>query len=212
MKEDDEFIIDGDFINGTFSSRAPKVKLNTVRFLFKDSSAFLLMIIFLFFALIGGLLFALWSKILGGMILVIALMVAALNWRYISVRKLEFKNAVLCPGIVIEERPPTVLILANMTCDGSGQKAWAVKSENCRSLHPFPHQLGTRVPCVSAFLGSGDEGSWDQMISYPLTSGTGNRQKLHETLARLSDEEEWQILEDAIRQKKFPAIGKTLRL
>jgi hypothetical protein len=65
---------------------------------------------------------------------------------------------------------------------------------------------------VSAFLGSGDEGSWDKMISYPLTSGTGNMQKLNETLARLSDEEEWQILEDAIRQKKIPAIGKTLRL
>ncbi len=215
MKEDhgeEETIIDGDIVGGTFSSRAPKIKLNPVRFLFRDSTVYLIFKFFLLFAVIGGLVFALWSKIIGGILIAIALLIAFSIWRYISLRKIEFLNAVLCPGIVVHQKPPTVLILSNMACGGASEPVWGVKVEDCQSLRPFPNRIGTRIPCVTAFQGTGFGGSWDQMVSSPLTSGTGNRKKLDEALSRLNDEEEWQVLENAILREQYPEQGKTLQL
>lgn len=210
--EEDKIIIDGDVVRGTFSSRAPKVKLEPVRLLFRDSTVFLIFKIFLFLAVVGGVVFAFWSKIAGGVLLVVALLIAVTIWRYISLRKVEFQNAVLCPGIVIAQKPPTVLILANMACGGTKEPIWGVKIEDCTSLRPFPNKVGQRIPCVTAFQGSGYGGSWDQMVSSPLTSGTGDKKKLKAALSRLDDEEEWQVLEFAIQHQCFPEIGKTLRL
>ena len=213
MNEDeDEIVIDGDIVGGTFSSRAPKVRLNPVRLLFKDSTVYLIFKIFLFIGVVGGVVFAFSSKIAGGILLVLALLIAVTIWRYISLRRVEFQNAVLCPGIVISQKPPTVLILANMACGGAKEPIWAVKMEDCRSLRPLPNKVGQRIPCVTAFQGSGFGGSWEKMVSSPLTSGTGNKKKLEEALSRLDDEEEWQVLESAIQQECFPEIGKTLRL
>jgi hypothetical protein len=48
--------------------------------------------------------------------------------------------------------------------------------------------------------------------SSPLTSGTGSRKLLDEALARLNDEDEWRILNDAVEKKKVPTIGKTLHI
>ena len=210
--DQDEIIIDGDFVGGTFSSRAPKIKLNPVRFLFRDSTVFLFFRVFLFLAAVGGLVFALWSKIFGGILLAIALLVAFSIWRFTSLRKIEFQNAVLCPGIVIAEKPPTVLILANLACGGAKEPIWGVKMEDCRSFGPYPNKIGQRIPCVTAFLGTGYGGSWDRMISGPLTSGTGDQKKLNEALSRLNDEEEWRVLEFAIQQECYPEMGKTRRL
>lgn len=212
MNDEDPIVIDGDIVGGTFSSRAPKVNLNPVRFLFRDSTVYFIFKLFLFFALVGGLLFAFWSKIVGASLLVIALLIAVAIWRYISLRKVEFRNAVLCPGIVVAQKPPTVLILANMACGGSNEPIWGVKMEECRSLRPLPNKVGQQIPCVTAFQGSGFGGSWDKMVSTPLTSGTGDKKKLAEALSRLDDEEEWQVLELAIQQECFPDLGKTLRL
>ncbi len=212
MNDEDPITIDGDIVGGTFSSRAPKVKLNPVRFLFRDSTVYFIFKIFLFFALVGALVLAFWSKVAGAILLVIALLISASIWRYISLRKVEFRNAVLSPGIVVAQKPPTVLILANMACGGSREPVWGVKMEECRSLRPLPNKVGQRIPCVTAFQGSGMGGSWDKMVSSPLTSGTGNKKKLEEALSRLDDEEEWQVLEFAIQQECFPEIGKTLRL
>lgn len=210
----DEFDEMGDIVNGTFSGRAPKIKLDPLRLLRRDLALSLLFKIFLFFAIVGGALVAISWKILGGILLVIAVLLAVLIWRFIGNRKTEFQNAVLSPGIVISESPPTVLILANMASDGEYGDApiWGVKKEDSRSLEPFPNKIGQRIPCVTAFLGTRLEGSWDQMVSSPLTSGTGDRKKLEEALSRLDDEEEWRILEMAIQQNRIPEIGKTLRL
>ncbi len=211
-ENEDPIVIDGDIVGGTFSSRAPKVKLKPVRLLFRDSTVYLIFKICLFFAVVGGLLLAFWSKIVGAILVVIALLIAVTIWRYISLRKIEFQNAVLCPGIVVAQRPPTVLILANMACGGAKEPIWGVKMEDCRSLKPLPNKVGQRIPCVTAFQGSGFGGSWDKMVSSPLTSGTGNKKKLADALSRLDDEEEWQVLEFAIQQECFPELGKTLRL
>lgn len=210
--EEDKTFIDGDVLRGTFSSRAPKVKLNPVRLLFRDSTVFLIFKCFLLFAVVGGVVLAFWSKIVGGVLLVISLLIAVTIWRYISLRRVEFENAVLCPGIVIAEKPPTVMILANLACGETEEPIWGVKIEECTSLSPFRNQVGQRIPCVTAFLGGGYGGSWDQMVSSALTSGTGDKRKLSAALSRLDDEEEWQVLEFAIQQKCFPEFGKTLRL
>ncbi|MEM7601566.1 MAG: DUF3239 domain-containing protein, partial [Verrucomicrobiota bacterium] len=167
---------------------------------------------FLFFLLFAGLFFLFWSKIVGLCLLVLSILIAFVILRFINLRKVEFQNAVLSPGIVIAQKPPTVLILANMACGGSSEPIWAVKMENCRSLSPFPNQIGQRIPCVTAFLGSGFGGSWDAMVPNPLTSGTGDETELQEALSRLDDEDEWQVLEFAIHQKCFPKEGETLRL
>jgi hypothetical protein len=212
MNNQEEIIIDGEVVSGTFSSRAPKVKLNPFRLLFRDSILFLIFKILLLFVFVGSVVFAFWSKIAGGVLLVIALLVTVTIWRYISLRRVEFQNAVLCPGIVISQKPPTLLILADMSCGGTKQPIWGVKMEKCTSLKPFRSNVGQRIPCVTAFQGSGYGGSWDQMVSSSLTSGTGDKEKLTEAMSRLDDEEEWQILEFAIQQKRFPEIGKTLKL
>lgn len=212
MNDEDPVVIDGDIVGGTFSSRAPRVKINPVRLLFRDSTVYLIFKIFLFVAVVGSLVLAFWSKIAGAGLAVIAVLIAISIYRYISLRKVEFKNAVLCPGIVIAQRPPTVLILANLACGGSKEPIWGVKMVDCRSLRPLPNKVDQRIPCVTAFQGSGFGGSWDKMVSSPLTSGTGNKKKLKEALSRLDDEEEWRVLELAIQQECFPELGKTLRL
>ena len=213
MKDDrDEIIIDGEIVNGTFSTRAPKIRMNPVRLLFWDATLFFVFKIFLFLFVIGSLIFVFWTKILGGIFLAIGLLAAVCIWRYVSLRKMEFKNAVLAPGIVTAQNPPTVLILTNMACGDAEAPVWAVELKDCRSLSPFSAEIGTRIPCVTAFLGSGIGGSWDKMVSNPLTSGTGDRKLLDEALARLDDEDEWRILIEAVDKKKFPQLGKTLRI
>ena len=189
--------------------------MSPARLLFRDSMLFLVFKIFLFFFVVGIGVFAYWTKALGGIFVAIAVLLAITIWRYLSLRKIEFKNAVLNPGVVIARKPPTVLILANIAC--GGQKAakepiWAVEAVECRSLEPLPAEIGTRIPCVTAFLGSGFSGSWERMVSTPLTSGTGSRKLLEEALLRLSSENEWRILNDAVERKKVPMIGKTLRI
>lgn len=210
--DEEEFIIDGDIVNGTFSSRAPKVKLNSVRLLFRDTTVNFFFKVFLFLFLVGGGVFMLWSKVAGSIFLILAVVTAIAIWRYISLRRIEYQNAVLCPGIVVSQSPPTVLILANMSCGGAGKPIWGVKMEESRSFKPFPTEIGQRIPCVTAFQGSGFGECWDRMISSPLTSGTGNKKKLQEALSRLNDEEEWRVLEFAIQQERFPEGAKTLRL
>jgi hypothetical protein len=212
MKEDrDEIRIDSDIINGTYSTFAPKVTMNSARFLFRDCTLFLVFRIFLFFFVAGVVTFV-WLKILGGALIAIALLLAATVWRYLSLRKIEFKNAVLTPGVVIAQRPPTVLVLANLACDGRKTPVLGLKVEDCRSLEPLSAEIGTRIPCVTAFLGSGLGGCWDKMVSNPLTSGTGDRQLLGQALSRLDDEDDWRILNEAVEQKNIPTLGKTLRL
>ena len=212
MNDEDPIVIDGDIVRGTFSTRAPKVKLNPIRYLFRDSTVYTIFKIFLFFAVVGGLALTFWSKIAGAILLVIAFVIALSIWHYLNLRKVEFQNAVLCPGIVVQQKPPTVLILADMSCGGSNEPVWGVHLEYCESLRPLPNKVGQRIPCVSAFQGNGFSGSWDKMVCSPLTSGTGNKKKLKDALSRLSDEEEWQVLEFAIQQERFPEAGKTLRL
>lgn len=212
MSDHDEIHIDGDIVNGTFSTRAPKVRLRPLRFLWRDSTLFLIFIIFLTLFITGCIVFYFWSKIAGGILVVISFLFAFIVWRFIELRRIEFKNGVLCPGIVVCENPPTVLILANMACGGATTPVWAVTAQDCRSVKPFKCEVGNRIPCVSAFQGSGLGGSWDRMVANPLTSGTGDKNELSKALARLNDETEWHILQDAIRRKKFPEYGKTLRL
>jgi hypothetical protein len=212
MNLPDDITIDGDIINGTFSCRAPKIRLEPVRFMFRSGTSLFLLKVFLFFAVVGGLVFILWSKIAGVILFLPALLIAFLLWRLIGLRATEFQNAVLCPGIVIAENPPTVLVLANLTSDGSPDPVWGVKSESSKSLKPFKAIIGNRIPCAAGFLGDGLEGSWDDMVVNPLSSGTGDKAKLSEALARLDDETEWGVLEGAIERKMIPEYGKMLRL
>lgn len=208
----DDLSIDGDIINGTFSSRAPRISLVPFRFVFRNATTLFLLKVFIFFAVVGGLVFILWSKIAGSILFLPALLMAFAIWRSIGLRAIEFKSAVLCPGIVIGENPPTVLVLANLTCDGSPTPVWGVKAESCKSLKPFKPIIGNRIPCVAGFFGDGLEGSWDDMVINPLSSGTGDKAKLSEALARLDDETEWSVLQSAIQNKMIPENGKILRL
>src|SRR5262245_53448118 len=112
MEDHDEITIDGDIdaVYGTFSTRAPKIRMNPVRFLIRDCTLFFAFKIFLFFFGVGTLTFVYWTKVLGGIFLAIGLLFAISIWRYLNLRKLEFKSAVLTPGVVIAHTPPTVLI------------------------------------------------------------------------------------------------------
>ncbi len=142
MQRDDEIAIDSDIVHGTFSTCAPKVRMSAVRLLLRDSTLFFVFKIFLFFFVVGTLTFVYWTKVLGGVLLAIALLVGVTIWRYLTLRRIEFKNAVLTPGVVIAQKPPTVLILANMVCDGGKAPIWAVEAQDCRSLEPLPAQIG----------------------------------------------------------------------
>jgi len=99
MEHDEEITIDGDIVHGTFSNRAPKIRMNPLRLLLRDATLFLVFKIFLFFFVVGILAFVYWTKVLGSILVVIALLLAASIWRYLSLRKLEFQNALLTPGV-----------------------------------------------------------------------------------------------------------------
>lgn len=211
MPEHEDPGIDGDIVNGTFSTRAPKVEMSAMRLLSRDPSLGLLLKLMLFLLVVGVLLFALWSKIVGGLLIGLALLLVGFGHRYLGLRRTEFRHAVLTPGVVVAEKPPTVLVLANLAT-GGGDPVWGVRIEECRSFAPLDSRVGTRIPCVSAFLGDGVGGSWDQMVCQPLSSATGDPQVLGAALARLDDEEEWRVLEQAVAQQRIPGIGRTLRL
>jgi hypothetical protein len=95
MEEPAEIRIDSDIVHGTFSTCAPKIEMSPGRLLFRDSMLFLVFKIFLFFFVVGIGVFAYWTKVPGGIFVAIAALLAISIWRYLSLRKIEFKNAVL---------------------------------------------------------------------------------------------------------------------
>lgn len=197
----------GNLAGGSFSSRAPRTKLNVVRFLFRDSTVFLILKIFLFFLVAGVLTLAFWVLWIGIGLILIAVVVGGTIWRYISLRQVEFMNAVLSPGLVINEKPLVVLVLADLSSDGRNGPVWAVKSIEVNSVAPLRRKVGAKVPCVTAFQGSGLNGSWDNMICSLLTDGTGDKARIKEALDCFEDEE-WQMLSAVYAQDRFPALEK----
>ncbi|MEM9480594.1 MAG: DUF3239 domain-containing protein [Verrucomicrobiota bacterium] len=209
----EEINIDGEIVRDSFSTRAPKIKLNRFRYLFRDPSASFFLNLAVGFGLVAVLSWFAWSKIVGIIFLILAVLTCFGLARLLANRSTEFMHALLVPGIVVQENPPKILVLANLACGGASEEHWAVAlADSRRTLRPFSKEVGTRIPCVAGFLGDGFNGSWDKMIVHPLTSGSGNKKKLQDALERLNDDDEWEILEGAVRDKKFPLIGKTIRL
>ena len=204
MRDNDEFYIDGEIVNDSFSSRAPHVELEPLRFLFRNNTAQ-----FFVWILLGAFLLIVLSVVMGWLVfgVVVSLlfvMSTLVVSRMVAVRKIEFKNAFLAPGVLVSSDPLKIAILANMTCDGSGDERWAVHLTKTSDVRPFKSHVGTRVPCVCGFLGDGTNGHWDGIIGTLLSDGCSNREILDRSLKRLNDPEEWGILETAVRQGRLP--------
>lgn len=204
-------IYGGEVVNSSFSRRAPGVKLDAQRYIMRDfTTKFYLYVSIVF--LLGGLVsLALWSKIAGGIFLAISIFAGWIVWKVIQGRTIAFRAAVLAPGIVISEKPLEVLILTSMSTGMSDDPHWGLKKETPGCIKPYTAKVGTRVPCVTSFQGEGPDYSWGSMVCDVLTTGTGKAADLNGAMARLDDEEEWQILEKAIAANKIPGIGETLR-
>lgn len=205
---DEEFLrglgIDGDIVNDTFSSRAPKVKLNKLRFALRNETmGFVFKIIAFLSAFTLIFMIPGWYWISAFLGFVVIFMFWAQN-RYLNLRNIEFQNAVLAYGIVTAETPLTVVAMSNLSTSSSSGPIWAVQPIECKSLMPLDARLGSKIPCVVAFQGDGFS-AWSSMVSHTLSDGTGDSQILNQRLERLDTEagNEWEILENLYKIGKL---------
>jgi hypothetical protein len=201
--------IDGDIINGTFSTRAPKMNLKILRFILRDDSTRFIFNLGIFFCLVAALFLYLdWFWVSLVPLSFLALIAYAI-FRLVTLRRIEFKNAVLAPGIVVSQSPLEIVTIANLATGEATNDCWAVASSKCSSLSPLSDHIGSRIPCVVAFTGSGFSQSWDSMVTSIMTDGVRDFTGLNDCLERLENlaEEEWNILDKLRKDGRLDSLA-----
>lgn len=192
----------GDIVNETFSMRAAKVPLNFLRYC-RYSTPFRLFVqcMLLFASLAALLLFFRWW-ILGTLVALPALLLAAWLPRLRTYTARIFQNAALTPGVVVSTNPLEIVSLADMNT-GGGPASLAVKRVALRALPGYSTAAGTRFPCVSGFQDGPTTKCWGNFDPVPLSHGTGDAQLLAERAARL-DAAEFAELDALIAAGRIP--------
>ncbi|RYD72639.1 MAG: DUF3239 domain-containing protein [Verrucomicrobiaceae bacterium] len=204
---DEEIQDEGDIVNNSASTRAPKVRMNALRYFRRNSELGCVMNFVIIGLISSAILLSVGWPITGGIALVLTILLLMTIFWCISLRKIEFQNALLVPGVVISSAPLRIAVLAEMST-GGGRSVLAVKTIDCKETSPFSKTVGTRVPCVAAFQGDGRNGVWDQVVASSLADGCGDIKILQRCLNRV-DEEEWKTLEAFISRTTFP-VGERL--
>jgi len=118
----------------------------------------------------------------GGMVLVVlgaavGLAAAAVSGLTISIWHMNadhFRNGMLMPGVIVEEEPTALAVLADMG-NGSGPDYWGVYRLK-PDRPPARGRVGDWVPCVAIYkrAESGDADRWAWFSPVPLYYGVGD--------------------------------------
>ena len=227
MTRDDDTRIDGEIVNGSFSTSAPHVRMSTLRLIrFHPAARFLgavclvIVVVFLPAGFLGAALVnssgSRLLEVVGGLLLLVgnlALLVffAALFFlnRICKGMARIFENGLLTPGVVVSESPLQFVVLANMNT-GFGDGALAVQRFKVDRLPSHPNKVGTRFPCVSYFQDGPEVEVYGSFSAEPLSFATGRRKVLDSRLEKIG-EAAFARLEAAIAAGLVPAEEKAHR-
>ena len=211
--------IDGDIVNSSYSTRAPKIQPRFFRWVRYHSEFKLLFYAALVLLVVG---FAMWGGgmelgkrlegalagvakvfgVIGFLMLLLGIAVALLLrwlWKHTAI---HFANALLTPGIVISRDPLQVAVLANMST-GMGKTYHGVRRLDLPALPVHENEPGTRVPFSTTFLEGDHDGRWGDFNPEPICFGTGDRRRIDECLSRI-DNDEFEALETCVRSGWVP--------
>jgi len=197
-----------DDANDSFSTLPPEIKVSSMRLMTKHFALGCFFKIVLFFFIITAIFFALdWGVagyIFGFLAVVLFVALSLLTKRIAFI----FNNGLLVPGIVVEEGPLVLAVLANMDTAMEDEPVWAIKRLELSNLPCAEGVIGEVIPCVAGFQGEGLV-AWDDFDADPLSFATANIEDLKKNVARI-DKEEIEILQKYIEEKKIPTEEEPL--
>lgn len=145
---------------------------------------------------------ALW--LLGGMALLLAPAVAMYEAWLAHAWVKWFRDGLLIPGVVVSRHPLAIVGLADMGKDDESKgKEFAVARAALWSLPGYPHDIGTRVPCIAHFSCE-CKGRYLYFEPYPVCYGIGDHFDL-ELCAQRIGEASFQRLDALVARGLVPA-------
>jgi hypothetical protein len=197
--------IDGEIVNGSYSTLAPKIRPSFWRcaryhplFRFAVKLALVPALVAFPLGVIGDTLekaggrgiatFGAVLTFLGGLSTLAAIAAGVFVWRVWKRMAVFFENGLLTPGIVVSSEPLRVAVMACMS-RGWGQPCWGIRRLDLEKLPAHPHEPGTRVPFVSNFEPGELPDRWAGFNPDPISYGTGRRDRLDACVAKLGAEE-----------------------
>ena len=206
---------DGNIRNNSFSTSAPHVKLQTFHYLRSHDGMGCL---FKFLALPFIVMFVL--SLIGQMWLIAGIFLiptAAILWmlnRILANTRMKYQDALLTPGIIVEESPLRFAVLAPLanSSDFSPTSGDAIKVISTTRLPGHPKTKGTRIPCVSSFTAGEDMFYWKDFDPEPIAWGTKDPAEIKRCEEKIGIDA-FRELETYIAAGKIPTeLNKLMRL
>ena len=215
---------DGDIRNDSFSTCAPHVRLQVLRFLRHDPEVggvvrLMLVLAGVFAAaLLGTLALFLTGHWVWGALLTPVTWLAmkgarlALHLpRVLAAMRAAYQGALLTPAIIERLEPLTVVCLAALG-NGMGGDFWGLKRLQLRSLPVHPLRVGELFPCVSVFERGAAQEHWVDFTPRPIAWGTGDEAKIRDLVVKMGTVEPGH-LRRCLREGILPQeVGKVLIL
>ncbi len=193
--------IDGEIVNNSYSTLAPKIRASFWRYVRYDEVFRFAVLLALALALVafvlggigdtleksGGRGLATFGSVLvflGGLSTLAAIAAGVLVWKVWKRLAVIFENGLLTPGIVLSSDPLRVAVMACMS-HGQGQPCWGIRRLDLDKLPAHPHGPGTRVPFVSIFEPGELPDRWAGFNPCPISYGTGRKDRLDACVAKL---------------------------
>ncbi len=193
---------DGDIINNSFSTNAPKIRASFLRILKYDrslASAFkgACVIFLIASAAIGGCIWLyatghwVWGTLLA---IILFLFKQVIGMVFLGVclapRRIKqmYGNALLSPALIISEKPLRCLCTANLS-NGMGEDYVGVKIIEPSQLPISTIKIGRAIPCVSTFEDGEHDDRWDDFSPSPIEWGTGDKNEVKRCMEKLDEDD-----------------------
>jgi len=106
-----------------------------------------------------------------------------------------YESGLLCGGIVVNESPLQIAVMAPMQTSETDPTCWGVMRFDIKELPLHAIKKGERVPCAVMFGGAMPfSGLWSMMEPHPVCWATADAALVGQAVQAI-DEEEWRTLE-----------------
>ena len=199
-------------VNGTVAGRSAQTPLNVWRYVWRNRSVRIILIVTLVFLFFGlGWIFEKGYYVTGGITTALGVLLLFLLWKVLGAQRQVFRHGLLVPGIVVGVNPTRVLAGANMST-GLGPTRFAIKVVTGGHLPAEYTAVGSELPCVASFRDGDSMEYWADFYPQPLCAGCGDGTLLENRKARIDSSEFLELKNLALAGKSPAEVNKVVFL
>ncbi|QDT52083.1 hypothetical protein Pan44_00910 [Caulifigura coniformis] len=140
---------------------------------------------------------------IGGLVLLLSFGIGLLTFVVWKAIKRNFANGLISAGMILEEKPLTMIVLANIGTGESEKATWGAIRFSPGALPGHDIAAHEKVPCICTFKPSEEFDHWGDVQPMPVCHGRGGKKLLAE-VNDIIGEREYKILRSMIQKGWIP--------